>query len=183
MLVSFFITQDSQTRSTRATGDLLGIDIARIAVGKKVFKSKCALKLQPGTRRPYLLFVFLTELGEHEKIRVPLDGDGLKEFAYYLVNEEKEESEEYDDSMSIVAFCVTPSDSNGLKKFDKWYDGDDETSGMKYITMELRDKDEFQVSMKTIARLNRFGELQPNHSLHFASLCRPCLLSCKTIIT
>jgi hypothetical protein len=129
----------------RATGDLLSIDIARIAIGKKVFRSRCALKLQLGTKDPYLLIVFRNDESKKVEMKVYLK-DELKEFRFYVVDE-REESDAYDDSLSIIAMCVTPSHQNKLLDFREWYDGEgDDNSGMSYITMELRDTDQFNVS-------------------------------------
>lgn len=131
----------------RATGDLLSIDIARIAIGKKVFRSKCALKLQLGTKDPYLLIVFANEQSKKVEIKVYLKVDDLKEFRYYVVDE-KDESDAYDDSLSIIVMCVKPSRQNKLLEYKEWYDGDLDVddSDTKYITMELRDTDQFNVS-------------------------------------
>lgn len=120
--------------------------MARIAVGKKVFKSRCTLKFQWGTRRPYMLFGFSINGSKSVEIKVPFKGEDLKELAYHVAY--GEESDEYDSSMSVVAFCIMPNENNKLHEFSKWYNGElDDASGMKYITMELRDKEQFQVSL------------------------------------
>ena len=123
--------------------------MARIAIGKKVFKSKCDLKFQLGTKDPYLLFVLYSGQNRCD-IRVflnPQKEDDLKEMAYYVAKDENEESEEYDDTLSIISFRVKPTEDNNLVKFAEWYDGkDEEGSETKYITVELRDKDQFSVS-------------------------------------
>jgi hypothetical protein len=142
----FHFFKETQTRVTRATGDLLSIGVARIAIGKRVFKSKCQLMFQLGTRRPYMVFAFNND-AKPVQIKVSLSEDDLMELAYYVADDAKEESEEYDDSMSIIAFRVIPSQSNTLVEYADWYDGaDPDDSDTSYITIELRDKEEFQVS-------------------------------------
>lgn len=92
--------------------------------------------------------MFKNDESKNVKIQVYLTD--LKEFRYYVVDE-NEESDEYDDSLSIIAMCVTPSHQNKLLDFGVWYDGeDDDNSGMRYITMELRDTDQFNVSAWTL---------------------------------
>lgn len=119
--------------------------MARIAVGKKVFKSKCDLKFQWGTKAPYMLFGFSIDGSKPVEFKVPFRGEDLRELAYFVAKDE--ESDEYDNSMSIVAFSIMPNKENKLDEYSEWYNGEpDDDSGMKYITMELRDKEQFQVS-------------------------------------
>jgi hypothetical protein len=128
----------------QSTGDLISIDIARIAIGKKVFRSRCALKLQLCTEDPYLLILFRND--ESKKVEMKVYFEELEEFSFYLVDEE-EEPDSYDNGLSIIAMHVTPSQQNKLLDFTEWYDGEgNNDSGMKYITMELRDVDQFNVS-------------------------------------
>ena len=137
-----------QRTPTRATGDLVSIEVARIAIGKKVYKSKCALKFQLGTKDPYLLFVFSSgESRRSRDVKLSLKSEDLKEMAYFVADDEKDGSHIYDDNMSIIAFRIKPTNVNKLVDFVNWYDGEDvDKSETKYITIEVRDKDEFQVS-------------------------------------
>ena len=133
--------------------------MARIAVGSKVFKSKCALRFQFGTKNPYVLFVLYTERTKRE-IKVFLNEEDLKEMAYYVAKDENDESEEYDDTLSIISFRVKPTEANNLDQFADWYDGiDEDGSESKYITVELRDKDQFSVSRKT-----KYSQLSQEYS-------------------
>ena len=91
--------------------------------------------------------MFTNEQSKKVEIKVYLKVDDLKEFRYYVVDE-KDESDAYDDSLSIIAMCVKPSRQNKLLEYKEWYDGDLDVddSDTKYITMELRDTDQFNVS-------------------------------------
>jgi hypothetical protein len=108
------------------------------------------LKFQWGTRAPYLLFAFSKEGAQLVNIKVHLKEEELSELAYFIAEDDEKgvSSDKFDDSMSIIAFCVKPSQANKLDKFSDWYDG--ATSGKKYITIEVRDKEEFQVSCNRI---------------------------------
>eukprot|EP00804_Cyclotella_cryptica_P023147 CCRYP_000358-RA/>CCRYP_000358-RA protein AED:0.01 eAED:0.01 QI:1097/1/1/1/0.75/0.66/9/214/1028 len=141
-------SQETQKRITRAAGDLASIDVARIAIGEKVFRSKCALKFQWGTKAPYLLFAFSTGGSQFVNIKVHLQGEELNELAYFIAEDDEKgvPSDKFDDSMSIVAFCVRPSRDNTLDRFSDCYDG--ETEGKQYIAIEVRDKEEFQSMLK-----------------------------------
>ena len=63
-----------------------------------------------------------------------LKGNDLKEFNY---------------CMSLLIFQVKPSKQNSFDRFSKWYDGNEKNAdwGKTYIIMELRDKDDFPVSI------------------------------------
>ena len=130
----------------RAAGDVPCIDAVRIAIGKKVFKTKCMLKFQLGTRHPYIQFSFEVggNLKEH---RVDIDhGDELKEVKYHIAAED-DTGVETGDTITVISFRITPSEKNSLTKYSNAYN--QEEGGMdlakNYISVEPRNTDDFQV--------------------------------------
>ncbi len=117
--------------------DLEGIEVVRIALGKEVFRSNCSLKFELSTHEGFLLVVFLSG-GSTFKVKVDLNGDTLKEMAYYCENDDDDET-----SISILALCVQPTQDNKLNRFEKNYDG--KNGDKKFIILEVRDKHELQV--------------------------------------
>jgi len=88
--------------------DLEGIEVVRIALGKEVFKSNCSLKFQLSTHEGFILIVFLCG-GSTFKVKVDLNGDTLKEMAYYCEKDDDDEA-----SILILALCVRPTQDNKL---------------------------------------------------------------------
>ena len=131
-----------------AVGDLASIDAVRIAIGRKIFKSKCALSVQFGTADPYIQFSFedRSEMSEH---RVYLKrGEELKEVKYRFADDnDTPEGDNISDSMTVIAFRITPTDKNNLIKFTSSYDREerDQITGKQYISVEVRDADVFRV--------------------------------------
>jgi hypothetical protein len=118
--------------------DLKQIGVVRIAVGKRVEKSKCCLGYQFGVKEQFVVLLFISSAST-AKIRVDLKGDELREMAYFIADDGD------DVLLSILVFCVRPSQVNKLVKFSESYDGED--GDKKYITVENRDKDEISVSI------------------------------------
>ena len=123
----------------------------RIAIGKKVFRDKCALAFQLGTKSPYIQFSFehKGKLSEH---RVYLKSEEVKEVKYHIPQEKETGEGEIDsDSMTMIAFRISPNDKNNLEKYSSSYnqeDSDDsEKTHKRYISVEIRDPDEFYVSI------------------------------------
>ena len=133
----------------RAVGDVASIDAVRIAIGKKVFRAKCMLSFQFGTKSPYIQFSFENK-GKKSEHRVYLKSDDLKEVKYHIPDELDNSNEDDDvDSMTVIAFRITPTENNGLEKYSssyKQHDNDDEKNNHKrYISVEVRDADDFKV--------------------------------------
>ncbi len=125
------------------------MDAVRIAVGKKVFRSKCVLSFQFGTKDPYIQFSF-EEKGNIREHCVYLGQDELKEVKYHIANEgDAEDNDDMDDSMTVIAFRITPTDKNNFTKYTSAYnqeDNDDsKNTERRYISVEVRDTDEFRV--------------------------------------
>ena len=144
--------------------DLEDIEVVRIALGKDVLKSNCPLKCQLSTHEGFILVVFLCG-GSTVKVKVDLNGDTLKEMAYYCEKDNNDEA-----SISILALCVQPTQDNKLNRFEKNYDG--KNGDKKFIIVEVRDKHELQVRI-TVQR-RKVSIVQP----HLFS----CLLNSHTKI-
>jgi hypothetical protein len=135
-------------RSTRAFGDLASIDAVRIAIGKKVFKSRCSLGFQLGTTQPYIQFSFEDRNIVSEHCVYLRSGEELKEVKYHIADDSATlEGDDIDDSMTVIAFRITPTKKNNFIKFTSSYDQEesDKITGKQYISVECRDSDDFRV--------------------------------------
>ena len=139
---------EQSARSMRAVGDVASIDAVRIAIGKKVFRAKCMLSFQFGTKSPYIQFSFENK-GKRSEHRVYLKNDDLKEVKYHIPDELDNSDDDDEDSMTVIAFRITPTENNNLEKYSSSYkqeDSDDEKNSHKrYISVEVRDADDFKV--------------------------------------
>ncbi len=137
-------TSRQPKRKPPSIGDLVTIDAARIAVGKKVVKSKCELSFQFGTKKPYMQFSWNNKNGKKKEHRVSLKQDSELVGLNYYVPQENYNSENVltdgvDDSMTIIAFKIKPTDANEFTIYTQSYDAD------SYVTVEVRDTDQFVV--------------------------------------
>jgi hypothetical protein len=119
--------------------DLESIDVVRIVLGKVVVKSNCSLKFQLISHDGYIMIIFSFRSSTFN-VKVDLNGDTLKEMAYHIGKDEDEE-----ESISILALCVRPTQENMLARFQTHYDG--ENGDKKFIIIEVRDKEELQVQI------------------------------------
>jgi hypothetical protein len=132
----------------RAVGDVASIDAVRIAIGKKVFRSKCSLKFQFGTKTPYIQFSYESEGNLRDHIVYLSQDDELKEVKYHIAQDEDTiEGIEVGDSMTVIAFRITPSELNNLKQYSKSYNQEESDTNIEknYISVEPRNTEEFQV--------------------------------------
>ena len=124
------------------------MDAVRIAVGKKVFRAKCVLGFQFGTKDPYIQFSF-EEKGNLREHCVYLGRDELKEIKYHIADEGNAagDDDELGDAMTVIAFRITPTDLNNFTKYTSAYNDDDNSKNTekRYISVEVRDTDEFKV--------------------------------------
>ena len=129
-------------------GDVASIDAVRIAIGKKVFRAKCMLSFQFGTKSPFIQFSFENK-GKAIEHRVCLKSDDLREVKYHIPDELANSDDDDEDSMTVVAFRITPTETNNLEKYSSSYqqhDNDDEKNYHKrYISVEVRDALDFKV--------------------------------------
>ena len=142
-IISF--SSQSATKPNSIT-DLMLIDAARISVGKKVFKSKCALKFQFGTKNPYMLFCWNNTQGEEQSHKVSLkgDADALTELNYYIPDDKDNNESDGTDEFSFIAFKITPTKGNKFGMYTKSYDEN------SYIVVEVRDSEQFQILLEQI---------------------------------
>eukprot|EP00581_Thalassiosira_minuscula_P018889 CAMPEP_0183719814 /NCGR_PEP_ID=MMETSP0737-20130205/12607_1 /TAXON_ID=385413 /ORGANISM="Thalassiosira miniscula, Strain CCMP1093" /LENGTH=992 /DNA_ID=CAMNT_0025949571 /DNA_START=52 /DNA_END=3027 /DNA_ORIENTATION=+ len=145
---------EGRPRRKRAAGDRPSIDAVRIAVGKKVFKRKCELSVQPGTNNPYILFSYFDEKGKSFKHYVYLKEEELKELRYFIARDDENEDSLKDDSvepMTVIAFRITPTEKNNFSNYSNAYDQEDtenaENYKKRFISVEVRDTDEFQAML------------------------------------
>ena len=141
---------DNSSSDEELGGDLPSIDAVRIAVGKKVFKSKCKLSFQFGTKEPYILFSYIDGKGNKCKHYVHLNDGDLKEVNYFVESDDDSLGDDADESMTVMSFRIAPTEKNGFDKYSSAYHQDDsEDEGKterRYISVEFRDTDDFQVS-------------------------------------
>ena len=134
----------------RAVGDVDFIDAVRIGVGKKVFRSKCKLSFQFGTNNPYIQFSYENKKGKMTDHTVFVKGEELTEVKYHIPDENDEDGAD-SDSMTMIAFRINPSESNGFDKFSSSYsqeiNDDPEKFHKQFISVEVRDTDDFRVSI------------------------------------
>lgn len=129
-------------------GDRAFIDAVRIAVGKKVFNKKCELSFQFGTHDPYILFSYVDKDKQQEH-SVFLNGDELQELKYFVEGDEEYPANDTVEPMTVISFRIKPTDKNNFKKYSNAYTQEDtedeERNDRRYISVEVRDADEFKV--------------------------------------
>ena len=75
----------------------------------------------------------------------------MKEIKYHIVDDVDAagEDDELDDSMTVIAFRITPTDLNNFTKYTSAYNQDDSDTSKnaekRYISVQVRDTDEFKV--------------------------------------
>lgn len=155
-------------RPRRAVGDVASIDAVRIAIGKKVIKSKCTLSFQFGTTDPYLQisFEYKGKMSEH----LVYLNEELLEVKYYIPDDSAE-GNEIVDSMTVIAFRITPTKNNNLNKYSSCYDqvecDDTDTIPLKrYVSVEFRDADDFKVRICN-SHLYSYTNILLNNIHHF----------------
>ena len=139
----------TKLKSQGGRGGLASIDAVRIAVGKKVFKSKCKLSFQFGTKEPYILFSYIDGKGNKCEHSVYLNNDELKEVNYFVESDDDSLGNDADESMTVMSFRITPTEKNGFDKYSSAYQEESEDEGKterRYISVEFQDIYHFQVS-------------------------------------
>ena len=104
-------SETTPRRKTRAVGNLAVLDAVRIAIGEKVFSSKCELKIQFSSKEPYLLLSFAkrdsAKIQEH---LIPLKSETLTEVKYFIATKDNDDYDsEIDDSMTFSRLKRTVS--------------------------------------------------------------------------
>ena len=144
------------------------MDAVRIAIGKKVFSTRCKLKFRSlsleGKRLRYLTLSY--DRGEKSARidhKINLDFDSVLEMKYYLADEEDSTGStiaiDFDESeqLSFLAMQIVPNEDNGLSKFTNAYvpspnSGNDSDSKVnkRYIAIEFRSNNEFRDFLKVM---------------------------------
>ena len=116
-----------------------------------MFRSKCKLSFQFGTNNPYIEFSYENNKKKMTEHTVYLKGEELTEVKYHIPDENDTSEEGDSDSMTIIAFRINPSETNGFDKYSSAYNQEDnedpEKFHKRYISVEVRDTDDFRVSM------------------------------------
>jgi len=134
-----------------------------------VFRSKCKLSFQFGTNNPYIEFSYENKRGKMTDHTVYLKGEELTEVKYHIPDEnDTSEGGADSDSMTMIAFRINPSEVNGFNKYSSAYsqenNEDPEKFHKQYISVEVRDTDDFRVSI--------FRNYELIHDVH--SSCSQC---------
>ena len=145
----------SRPRRLRPVGDRASIDAVRIAVGKKVFSRQCELSFQFGTRDPYLRFAYLDkDRPMAHDVSLSLKKEELTEVKYFIAGDEDEATDDDVEPMTVIAFRITPNARNKFDKYSNAYrqenDDNEERYERRYVSVEVRDPDEFQVRLAQI---------------------------------
>ena len=115
-----------------------------------MFRSKCKLSFQFGTINPYIEFSYENKKGKMTDHTVLIKGEELREVKYHIPDENDEDGAD-SDSMTMIAFRINPSESNGFDKFSSSYsqesNDDPEKFHKQFISVEVRDTDDFRVSI------------------------------------
>ena len=144
-------------------GPTASVNALRIAIGRKVVKTNCKFSAHLGEANPYIKFSFddtSVEEGSDDLNSTKLHASGKREHIVYLnqLTEVKyhHAAEDTEDnilpwsSTSVIAFRIIPTEQNGLDTFTpEFYDKEDSDEsndkGGRYVVVEVRDTDEFQV--------------------------------------
>jgi hypothetical protein len=76
----------------------------RIAVGKKVFKSKCKLSFQLWTKKPYILFSYFDGKGNKREHSVYLNNNELRVrgLNYFVESDDDSLADNADESTTVI---------------------------------------------------------------------------------
>ena len=154
-------------------GSRAELDVARIAIGKRVFSTGCILKIQTGTREPRFILSYKT--GDSNSIvtehKVLLEDDTLAEFQYFVSHEsvpydDQDNDQDDDNQLPFFALRVSPNDDNELNKYSNSYtqggnNGEEDTKKW-YIVIEFRSDDSLnktlEICRKHVSQLRLFLE-------------------------
>lgn len=140
---------EDKPEHTWAPGDRRAVDAVNIAIGKKMVTSKCELSVQTGSRHPYIQFSGVDPKGNIISHKVLLNNDDLKEIKYFIANDET--NDDADESLTMIAFRITPTEKNGFTNYPNKYhqdnSEDDDKTDKYYVSVEVRDPDTLFVSL------------------------------------
>ena len=177
-------------------GPTASVNALRIAIGRKVVKTNCKFSAHLGDAPPYIKFSFddtSVKEGSDDLNSSELHASGKREHTVYLnqltevkyhhAAEETEDNTLPWSSTSVIAFRIIPTEQNGLDTFTaEFYDKEDSDEsnekGGRYILVEVRDTDEFQVrftNFMNIALLSDFV-LYDSHMINKNLISRQAML-------
>lgn len=138
--------------SPRARAPPIDVDqifeAVRIVIGEGIFKAKCAVEFNVGE---YILFSFQDSQKKMCNHRVCLKSGELKEIKHHIPahDDTTETLHGAHCDMTIVAFCITPTESSDLKNYsssNNQDDSDDEKNNHECsVSVEFRDADDVKV--------------------------------------
>ena len=124
-------------------------EAVRIVIGKDVFKAKCVVEFHVGE---YILFSFQDSQKKMCNHRVCLKSGELKGIKHHIPAHEDTTETLHGThcDMTIVAFCITPTESSDLKNYsssnNQQDDSDDEKNNHECsVSVEFRDADDVKV--------------------------------------
>jgi len=174
----------SGTRPKRwAPGDALKIDAHVLLSAKKIFRSKCELRLQLSTSRPYIMFCFSNSEGDPIQHQCYIYGENrkdLQDVKYFIPDDTNEGSndgvDDIDDSMAFILFRIRPNDRNKLDQYNNSYDQDydgsnaNDNTGKRYIAVEARDVDDFRAMLFSLREHDIIGNFMNEGEIEFHEL-------------
>ena len=144
-----------ESRKVSESPGALPIDVdcmfeaVRIVIGKDVFKAKCVVEFHVGE---YILFSFQDSQKKMCNHRVCLKSGELKGIKHHIPAHEDTTETLHGThcDMTIVAFCITPTESSDLKNYsssnNQQDDSDDEKNNHECsVSVEFRDADDLKV--------------------------------------
>jgi len=140
------------SQSPRARAPPIDVDqifeAVRIVIGEDIFKAKCVVEFNVGE---YILFSFQDSQKKMCNHRVCLKSGELKEIKHHIPahDDTTEALHGAHCDMTIVAFCITPTESSDLKNYsssNNQDDSDDEKNNHECsVSVEFRDSDDVKV--------------------------------------
>ena len=141
------------SESPRARAPPIDVDqifeAVRIVIGEDIFKAKCVVEFNVGE---YILFSFQDSQKKMCNHRVCLKSGELKGIKHHIPAHEDTTETLHGThcDMTIVAFCITPTESSDLKNYsssnNQQDDSDDEKNNHECsVSVEFRDADDLKV--------------------------------------
>ena len=87
-------------------------------------------------------------------VSLSLKKEELTEVKYFIAGDEDEATDDVIEPMTVIAFRITPNARNKFDKYSNAYrqenDDNEERYERRYVSVEVRDPDEFQVRLAQI---------------------------------
>lgn len=140
-------------------------DAIRIAIGKKVFTSQCAIRYNRNTKGGAIVLSACFN-GEKVEHRINLDDESVLETKYFLSKDDDDQdgatiSIDFDESeqMTFLALRVKPNEKNELSKYSNSYQPEksDGADRRRYIAIEFRSDQEFLDLLRELKKDESLG--------------------------